>query len=354
MKEINVYNDIANKREQIFMSMWGMDDVIFSADTVKKILSENENETDLKFNIHCNGGSVSEGLAIYDLLRTSGKNLYTNIDGNCHSMAVVLLLAAPYENRTANLNSTALIHRVRAEVYGDMTADEAKNLGEIITKEEEKLLDIYEERTGKNRAALRALMNAEKERSAQELLEHGFISQINSYNTNKNFKKMEKTNQKNAKNLLEKANNLLVKMGNFFADIVNYDYMDADGNVLFSTEAEEDVLAVGDTVTIPDGSTEGVFTLPDGRVVTVVDNVVTAITTAEDSATVEELQAENAKLREMLKNAQQVITDLKNAIGSNYVPAGRTQNFGGKDGNGLTKEEIKNAANEKRKKMGGK
>lgn len=354
MKEINVYNDIGNKKDQIFMSMWGLDeDIIFSADTVKKILTENEDETDFKFNIHCDGGSVSEGLTIYDLLRTSGKNIYTNIEGNCHSMAVVLLLAAPFENRSANINATALIHRVRAEVYEPMTADEAKDLSELIKREEEKLLDIYEDRTGRNRAALRALMNAEKERTAFELLEHGFISKINSYNTN--FKKNEKMkNQKNQKNLLDKANNLLVKIGNFFANIINYDYMDADGNVLFSTESEEDTLAVGDTVTIPDGSTEGVFELPDGRIVTIVDNVVTEITTAEDTATEEALRDENEKLREMLKDAQEMLTDLKNALGSNYVPAGRTQNLGGKAGVVMTKEEIKNAATEKRKKMGGK
>lgn len=99
MINIRLYNPIANKHNAWWYS-WDGEDGVFSLDFVQKVFSDNPNETDFRFNVHCAGGEVEEGLAIYDWLRTSGKNIYMNIEGGCHSMAVTLLLAAPAENRS--------------------------------------------------------------------------------------------------------------------------------------------------------------------------------------------------------------------------------------------------------------
>src|ERR1035437_6191725 len=107
MIEIKVYKDI--NKEDIFFSFFGEEDPFsFSADTIHKIFDQYPEETEFTFNIDCDGGTVSEGLRIYDVLRTSGKTLFCNIEGGCHSMAIVLLLAAPAENRTANPNCRSL------------------------------------------------------------------------------------------------------------------------------------------------------------------------------------------------------------------------------------------------------
>ena len=119
MIEINVYKPIDS--EDIFAAWWGMEDCVFSADAVHRIFNENPSENEFKFNINCDGGSVHEGLRIYDVLRTSGKKIHANIEGGCHSMAIILLLAAPAENRSANRNARALIHKVRTIVYDDLT-----------------------------------------------------------------------------------------------------------------------------------------------------------------------------------------------------------------------------------------
>jgi len=82
MIEIDVYSDIADKKEGIFLSMFGFENAVFSAETVKSIFTQNKNEKEFKFNIHCDGGSVYEGLAIYDIIRNSGKTIHANIDGS--------------------------------------------------------------------------------------------------------------------------------------------------------------------------------------------------------------------------------------------------------------------------------
>jgi ATP-dependent protease ClpP protease subunit len=356
MLEVQIYDDIANKSQQVWLSAFGMDDCVFSADVVKKVLRDNPGEKNIKFNIHCNGGSVSEGLTIYDILRNSGKNIHMNIEGSCHSMAVVLLLAAPLENRTGNVNLRALVHRVCAPAYGYYTADELDAIKQDIIREEQAILKIYEERTGKNRAALEAWMKAQKERTATELLNMNFISKINSYNTNfknANMNKKSKPSGKQTGNklqtLLNKVDAFLNKSGKLLnLNAVNFDYKDAEGNLLFSTDAEEDTLAVGDTVTLADGSTEGTFTLDDGRVVTVVDNTVTEI--SDEDATTEEVEALNERIEELenaLRESETVITELRNHLQSDFTPGKRIvtkQN----PSNKKTVEELKAEAQAKR------
>ena len=312
MVEVNVYKVI--DKEDVFFSWMFGEEFSFSADTVHKVFDANPNEKEFKFNINCDGGSVSEGMRIYDVLRTSGKTLFCNIENGCHSMAVILLLAAPKENRTANPNARALIHEVRAFPYEDMTAEQLRSLADEVETEQNAILDIYAERTGTDRTVLESLMKEEKQRTAQELLNLGFISKINTYTTNS--KNKTKMSNLKVKNILSKIKNLLE------GDVVNYDFTDADGNVLFSTEKSDDSLAVGDAVTIPDGSTDGTFTLEDGRTVTITEGKVSEIAEADSSNGVDErvTELENALVEagEVITELETEIKNLKGKIGSAY------------------------------------
>lgn len=311
--------------------MFGMEDCIFSADVVKKLLQDSPEGEEIKLNIHCSGGLISEGLAIYDLLRTSGRTLHANIEGSCHSMATVLLLAAPAENRTGNINLRAVIHHPHISLCGDYTADEITAASKELAKEEETILDIYEERTGKNRAALAAWMASGKERTATELLNMNFISRINSYNTNFKQTKMNRTGKQpqgaiaKAAAFLGKAKALLAPDGG-----ASFAYCDAEGNTVFTAATETDVLAVGDSVMLSgDGKeNDGVFTLEDGRTVTIADSVVTEIADAQEGEEGEgdavALAARITMLEGALSEAETVITELKDQLQSHYTPAKRT------------------------------
>lgn len=278
------------------------------------------NDPEFCINIDCNGGSVMEGLKMYDALRNSGKNIYTNITGGCHSMAVVILLAAPAENRSANKNCRALIHRVYTQAPGQINAGTAEQIKEQLEMEENAILDIYESRTGRSREDLQALMAKEDFHTAQELLEYGFISHINDYSTNQYFENMKTHNSNVFARFLANAKNLL-------HDPQNFDYMDESGAVVLSTEGEEDNLAVGVAVTLASGETSGTFVLADGRTVTVEDGVVTDIQEPQvdpepepDPALVEE----NNNLRSLLQEAVNLIQEQEATINSlqasKYVP----------------------------------
>lgn len=353
MIKIRLYNPIANKDNAWWYS-WDGESGVFSLDYVQRVFRENPDEKDFLFNIHCLGGEVEEGLAIYDFLRTSGRNIFMNIEGGCHSMAVTLLLAAPKENRSANPNSIALIHEVQGGAWGSTsdvqaTASDMKML-------QDKILDIYAERTGTDRAILESLMKEQKEHNAQELLKYGFISKINSYNTNyspnSNFiMKNAKEIKKSAATFLNSIQKLLGK-GTF-----NYEFVDENGEVLFTTEEEDDVLEVGMAA-----SPDGTFTIADGRTVTIADGVITEIQDAEtsaedgaednsgeDGAELENLRAENAELRTSLQNAADIIRDLRSQIRSNYLPGRRvgSQTNSNKGNAKPTPEERKQDVREK-------
>ena len=332
---------------------FGMEDTSVSRDTIRRALKESGDDPDIRIDINSYGGVVDETLTMYDILRTSGKNIYTNIIGECHSAAVILLLAAPAENRSANPNARALIHKVYCPVMDVVSADDAMALAKSIKDSEDAILNIYEDRTGQPRDVLESLMDAEQVQTADSLLKYGFITKINTYNTNsfsKNKRNMGKTESRWNK-FLANARNALGAVTTF-----NYDYTDAEGKVLFSTEGGDDeVLEVGEVVKIAEeGKTSGTFELGDGRKVTIEDNIVTEIVEApaepsteeelqnllqEGVETVQELAAENNRLRNE-------IADLRNQIRSAGKPKNRISTPAIRQTAGKSIEELKNAARE--------
>jgi ATP-dependent Clp protease protease subunit len=295
-----------------------------SSEMLHRVLSDNPDEREVRIDINSVGGSVYEGLAIFDILRTSGRDIHTNIIGGCHSIAVIILLAAPLKNRSSNPNSRSLIHRVRIDPGEAKTGPELSEYVESVLREEERIIQIYTERTKLNNVQARKLIETEKTHTAQDLLKLGFISKINSYTTNSlNNKKMVQKKKKEV-TILDRICGFLANAAMILSP-ANFDYADADGVVLFSTASEEDDLAVGSEVSFPDDTTDGTFDLPDGRVVTIENLIVTAIEDAanDGSEEIEALQAENSTLREQLTEAVNLIEEMKTQIGSTYRPKNR-------------------------------
>ncbi len=319
MIEIKVHTLIAHTECAFRYSKDG-EDGVFSLETVQRIFEEHSDEKDFRLNIHCQGGDIAEGLAIYDFLRTSGKNIYTNIEGACHSMAIVLLLAAPKENRTANPNSRALIHLPYLEWVGG-TAEELKKAEEMVRDSQNAILDIYADRTELTREEAERIMAEEQFHSMDEMLKWGFIGKINSYNTN-----LSKSKQKTMNALLDKITNFLASLKKEVnEDVKNYIFYGEDGVELFRTEREDDHLEVG-----MKAEPDGVYEIGD-RVIVIEGGVITeirnererdkavdalraeleAMTAERDAAT-----AERDTLRDQLNNATKLLNEAKAQIKS--------------------------------------
>lgn len=324
----------------------------FSLDFVQHLFEEHPDEKDFRFNINCPGGDVEEGFAIYDFLRTSGKNIYTNIEGACHSMAIVLLLAAPKENRTANPNSRALIHLPYIECAGG-TADELKKAEERLRDSQNAILDIYADRTELTREEAERIMAEEQFHSMDEMLKWGFIGKINSYNTN-----LSKSKHKTMNALLDKITNFLTSLKNEVnsagEDVKNYIFYGEDGVELFRTEREDDHLEVG-----MKAEPDGVYEIGE-RVIVIEGGVITEIRNkVEDDPRDEELNALREQVANLTTQLEQANAQLTTA--TNLLNEAKAQiKSQGKIGNRVgapkvgeqspTREERKAAIKEKLKK----
>lgn len=326
MLYLNVKGVIDNEQVKAMVEFWGDGGMqIFTVETLNKFLADNPDDNELTLNIDCDGGSVEEGLKIYDALRMSGRTLHTNIAGACHSMAVVILLAAPVENRSGNTNLRALIHRVYAGVYMDMSAEDCLDMADRLLMEEDAILDIYADRTGGDRKELQDVMRSESMHNAESLLALNFISKVNSYNTNQFFNAMTKSIKSAYAAFVNRREAYRKK--NQAGDPVIYEYKDAEGNVVFTSEVAPEDLAEGSPVTLTDGTTSGTFLLDDDREVTITDGVVESIDTTETDTLeerVEELETLVEEATNLITEQQTELTNLRNELaryeGSTHSP----------------------------------
>lgn len=294
MATLKIFNDIVGEEEKIMLQNWeGMDGVCYK-DIDDFISSMADDDSVIDIRIHCRGGDCVEGWAIYDKLRRSGKKITCTVEGECSSMATIILLAAPLERRFAYKNAHFCIHNPalccpEMDWYTRLTADNLeKNIDQLkvqadnLRMEEKKMLDLYVQRTTATRSELVALMALDTYVGTQEAIEMGFISKTLSpltasktrTFTNIKSKQFTAMKKKFVKVESSKLNRLLAKAGLRRMSDLRMKAMvvtAADGSEL-TVDREEGDPQVGDTAS-PDGE----FVLDDGSVIMVEEGIITDI-----------------------------------------------------------------------------
>lgn len=331
MAYLKIYSPIVNAMTLFFS---GVEGVSFQdIDEFISSIPENDNLIDMR--LHCAGGDVIEGWAMVDKLRATGKEICATIEGQCASMATVLLCAAPKEARRAYPHAQILIHDPYIPEYTLADAYRAEDLEKIaadLRANTEKILDFYVERTGANREELAALMKDDKWIDTAEAQRLGFISEIippaSAYagkgadawpNNNQN-----KTSMKNEKTMQAAMKRLAALMGFNVtpAQIVAYELDTESGETITIDKPEGEAPAVGDNAS-PDGEHK----MPDGTTIIIEDGIITEIRAAEEQGgegpepvaegedekdvRIAELEAENAELKERIAELEQELEGAK-------------------------------------------
>lgn len=335
MAYLKIYSPIVNEENKAMTFFFsGVEGVSFQdIDEFISSIPENDNLIDMR--LHCAGGDVIEGWAMVDKLRATGKEIHATIEGQCASMATVLLCAAPKENRRAYPHAQILIHDPYIPEYTLADAYRAEDLEKIaadLRANTEKILDFYVERTGANREELAALMKDDKWIDTAEAQRLGFISEIippaSAYagkgaaawpNNNQN-----KTSMKNEKTMQAAMKRLAALMGFNVtpAQIVAYELDTESGETITIDKPEGEAPAVGDNAS-PDGEHK----MPDGTTIIIEDGIITEIRAAEGQggegpepvaegedekdARIAELEAENAELKERIAELEQELEGAK-------------------------------------------
>jgi ATP-dependent Clp protease protease subunit len=348
MAKLYLNRDIIADSEKMKYWMSGDDGISFSdIQNFMAWVDPMDNRIDVE--IHSCGGDCVEGYAIYDALRASGKEITCTVVGECASMATVILLAAPKENRRMYEHAKLLIHN---PYYGDgisgmLTAEKLQGYANSLISERKKMLKIYTERTGQPEDVLQAQMNTDSWFESQRAIELGFVSSVVPAISAKksdepiiNQKPKSKMAKKDEKPTLKEAFKTLASAMGFNVDPVAMEITTTTGDTL-TVEREEGEIQVGDAAS-PDGE----WVLEDGRTVIVQDGMITEIRepdTDDDTQALEDRIAELEKqVAELTANAKtdedNAILDevkkaggieaLKKAAASKYVPAARRQTAG--------------------------
>lgn len=122
--------------------------------------------------INSPGGSVFEGVTIYNLLAAHPATVNVHVLGLAASIASVIMLAG--DSVSIAENAMVMIHDPSAGIYGK--AQDFRQVADVLDKITESILNTYEARTKLTRDQLRAAMAAETYYTADEAVMAGFAT----------------------------------------------------------------------------------------------------------------------------------------------------------------------------------
>jgi ATP-dependent Clp protease protease subunit len=128
----------------------------------------------LAISINSNGGDVSAGFAIYNMLKRFPARKVVRVDGIAASMASVIAMVG--DEVVMPGNSMLMIHNPWGGIVGG--ADQIKSFGEALEIMRKNIIGAYSAKTKLPDSKIEAMMNAESWMSADQALELGFADRI--------------------------------------------------------------------------------------------------------------------------------------------------------------------------------
>jgi ATP-dependent protease ClpP protease subunit len=163
--EVWIYGDIGES--------W-YDDTIAAKDFVKNLAELDADEITARINSY--GGSVTDGLAIYNALKRHKARVIVEIDGAAFSIASLIAMAGD-EVRMAE-NALMMIHAPWSFAAGN--AADMRETADVLDKYAEAMSSAYVTQTGKQQADILAMLQDGKDHwfTAAEALAEGFIDSV--------------------------------------------------------------------------------------------------------------------------------------------------------------------------------
>lgn len=161
---------------------------------------------DLNIRMNCVGGSVIDGLAIYNILKSHQGYVTINIEGLAASMGSVIALAA--DDVKMAENAYFMIHNPWGGAMGE--AGEMRKTADLLDKMKSNLLSIYHKKTQLSEETLTKMMDEETWMSGQEALDKGFVDGLTApiaVAAKANLDKFANVDVDKIKNSLELLNN---------------------------------------------------------------------------------------------------------------------------------------------------
>ena len=128
----------------------------------------------LDVRVNSPGGSVFDGLAIYNALKEHKAQVVVHIDGVAISMASVIAAAGDVVNIASN--GIVMVHNPRAMAGGD--ANDLRSALQMLEKSKESLLNAYADKVTVSREEMSQLMDEETWMTPEDALSVGLVDHI--------------------------------------------------------------------------------------------------------------------------------------------------------------------------------
>lgn len=161
MAEILIY-------DQIGESYW--EETVSGKQFVQDLNDLPSSVSEIQLRVNSPGGSVFDGLLIYEALKRHKAKVVAHIDGLAASIASIIIMAA--DEVIMGEGAMVMIHKPMSGVYGN--ADEMEKMINTLDKIEDQMIGIYARRTGKSRPELARLLSAETWFTSDEAIAGGF------------------------------------------------------------------------------------------------------------------------------------------------------------------------------------
>lgn len=158
--EISIYDEIGG---------WGISAKEFAQD-----LKSLKGIRDLTLRLNSPGGSVFDGMAIYNLLKAHDAQITVHVDGLAASMASVIAMAG--DLIVMPENSMMMIHNPWTMTAGD--AEELRKNADLLDKIKKAMISAYTSKTGLSEEMISQYMDEETWFTGSEAAELGFADEV--------------------------------------------------------------------------------------------------------------------------------------------------------------------------------
>lgn len=124
--------------------------------------------------INSPGGDLFEGLAIFNLLRSHKQKVTVQVMGWAASAASIIAMAG--DEIVMGLGTFMMVHNAWGVVIGNR--HDFREAADLFESFDTAIIDIYEARTGGERAGIEKLMDAESFLGPADAVKHGFADRV--------------------------------------------------------------------------------------------------------------------------------------------------------------------------------
>lgn len=163
--QIDIFGDIVSEK-------WFDEET--SATSFRDALKELGDVSTINLSINSGGGSVFDGIAIYNMLKSHKATVNVYVEGLAASIASVIAMAG--DTITMRSGSMMMVHMPWTLSQGN--AEEMRKTADTLEKTGDSIVDIYSERTGIPSDDIRNIMNDETWLSAEEAVEQGWATKL--------------------------------------------------------------------------------------------------------------------------------------------------------------------------------